>query len=114
MAYTNRVTWEVLRTLDTATMSSSSTYYPVGTPLLYPSYKLKLVNNSNILVTISIDGIHDCDVAPASSFWLYDETQAQISTASAPAIPAGTQIFCKSNTSGTGLIYLVSQYLVTN
>lgn len=113
MAFTNRVTWELLRSLDSSTMSSSSTYYTVGTALLYPSYKLKLVNNSTQLVTISIDGAHDYDVCPAGSFWLYDETQAVITT-STPAIPAGTQISCKAAAAGTGLIYLVSQYLVTN
>ncbi len=114
MAYTNRITWEVLRTLDSSTMSSSSTYYKVGTALLHPSYKLKMVNNSNVLVTVSIDGINDYDVCPANSFWLYDETQAQISTCSSPAIPQGTQISVKSAGAGAGLIYLVSQYLITN
>jgi hypothetical protein len=114
MSYTNRITWEVLRSLDTSTMVSSSTYYNVGTPLLHASYKLKMVNNSNILVTVSIDGANDYDVCPGGSFWLYDETQAQISTANCPAIPQGTQISVRSATSGNGLIYLVSQYLVTN
>jgi hypothetical protein len=112
MSQTNRIAWEILRTLDSSTMSSSTTYYNVGTALLYPSYKLKMVNNSNVLVTVSIDGVHDYDVCPGGSFWLYDETQAQINTSSSPAIPAGTQISCKAATSGTGLIYLVSQYLV--
>lgn len=112
MSQTNRITWEVLRTLDTSTMSSSSTYYNVGTALLRPSYKLKMVNNSNVLVTVSIDGVSDYDVCPAGSFWLYDETQAQINTSSSPAIPQGTQISCKATSAGTGLIYLVSQYIV--
>ncbi len=112
MGYTNRVTWETLRTRDSATMVSSSTYYTVGTPLVNPSYKLKLVNNSTVLVTVSIDGASDIDVAPSNSFWLYDETQAQINTATTPAVPAGTQIYVKAASAGTGLIYLVSQYLI--
>lgn len=112
MSYTSRITWELLRSLDTSTMSSSSTYYTVGGPLLHPSYKLKMINNSNVLVTVSIDGANDYDVCPGGTFWLYDETQAQIATANAPAIPSGTQISVKSATAGTGLIYLVSQYLV--
>ncbi len=112
MSQTNRISWELLRTLDTSTMSSSTTYYNVGGPLLFPSYKLKMVNNSNILVTVSIDNSHDYDVCPGGSFWLYDETQSQLATSSSPAIPAGTQISVKSSTAGTGLIYLVSQYLV--
>jgi len=116
MVYTNKVTWEILRTFDTSTITSASTYYKVGTPLIYPSFKLKMVNNSNILVTVSIDGVNDYDVCPATSFWLYDETQAQISTANAPSIPAGTQISVRyggyTSTAGTGLVYLVSQYLI--
>jgi hypothetical protein len=95
-------------------MTSSSTYFKVGSALLYPSYKLKMVNNSNVLVTVSIDGVNDYDVLPATSAWIYDETQAMIASATTPAIPAGTQIFCKSATAGVGLVYLVSQYLVTN
>lgn len=112
MSYTNRVNWESLRSLDTATMVSAVTYYNVGGPLLFPSYKLKMVNVSNVLVTVSINGVSDIDVCPGNSFWLYDETQAQISTSNCPAIPAGTQISVKSAAAGVGLIYLVSQYLV--
>ena len=117
MSATNRITWEILRSVDSASMTSSTTYYPLTTPagvgpLLFSSYKLKMVNNSTVLVTISIDGITDYDVCPAGSFWLYDETQAQFNTASQPAIPQGTQILVKSATTGTGLIYLVSQYLL--
>lgn len=116
MSVTNRVTWELLRSFDTSTIASASVFYNVGGPLLYPSYKLKMVNNSNILVTVSIDGVHAYDVCPANSYWLYDETQASISTASTPAIPQGTQISIQYGsyvaTPGTGLVYLVSQYLV--
>lgn len=112
MSYSSRVTWEALRLLDSATMVSAVTYYNVGSALLFPSYKLKMVNNSNVLVTVSINGTSDIDVCPGNSFWLYDETQAQISTANAPSIPAGTQISVKSAAAGVGLIYLVSQYLV--
>ena len=112
MSYTNKISWEILRTLDSSTMADPSTYYPVGTPLLFPSYKLKLVNTSTVTVTVSIDGVNDYDVCVAGGFWLYDETQPQIGSANAPAIPAGTQITVKSATTGTGLIYLVSQFLI--
>jgi hypothetical protein len=114
MGYTNKIAWETLRSLDSSTMSSSTTYYNVGGPLLFPSYKLKMVNNSTVLVTVSINGSTDVDIAPAGSFWLYDETQAQFPSATIPAVPAGTQISVKAATAGTGLIYLVSQYLVNS
>ncbi len=109
MSYTNRIAWETLRSLDSATLSGS--YVAVGTALLHPSYKLKMVNNSNVLVTVSINGTTPIDVCPANSYWLYDETQAQFNSANLPAVPSGTQIFV-SGSAGVGLIYLVSQYLV--
>lgn len=112
MVYTNRITYEVLRTLDSSTMSSSSTYYTIGTALKFPSFKLKIVNNGSVLITVSIDGISDYDVVPATSYVLYDNSQAQMSTANMPCIPAGTQFSAKAASAGTGLIYLVTQYLI--
>lgn len=110
MANTSRITWETLRSVDSATLSGS--YVAMGVPLLHPSYICKLVNNSNILVTVSIDGTTDIDVSPANSFWLYDEGKAGLSS-SLPALPQGTQIYIKGNV-GVGLIYLVTQYIVSN
>lgn len=110
MAYTTRLAWEALRSVDSATLTG--VYVPLGTALLHPSYICKLVNNSTVLVTISIDGVTDVDVAPANSFWLYDEGKVSAS-ASVPALPQGTQIFIKG-AAGTGLIYLVTQYIINN
>lgn len=109
MAYTQRITWEPLRSVDSATLTG--VYVPIGSALAHPSIILKLVNNSNVLVTISIDGVTDIDVAPANSFWLYDEDTS--GNPSPESIPEGTQIFIKG-AAGVGLIYLVSQYIVTN
>jgi len=113
MSSTGRIAWETLRSIDSATFTGA--YQAVGTPLLYPSYILKMVSNSNVLVTISIDGINDIDVLPANSFWLYDEGKVGMSS-SIPAIPAGTQILVKGAAGGTnaGLVYLVTQYIVQN
>ncbi len=110
MSYTSRVAWETLRSVDSATFTG--TFLPLGTPLLHPSYICKLVNNSNVLVTIAIDGATAVDVAPANSFWLYDEGKVGLSSGF-PALPAGTQISI-SGVAGIGSIYLVSQYVVTN
>lgn len=108
MAYTGRIAWETLRTIDSATLTGS--YQALGTPLANPSYILKLVNNSTVLVTISIDGINDVDVAPAGSFWLYDEGKVGASSAF-PAMPKNTQVYVKGS-AGTGTIYLVTQYII--
>jgi len=108
MSYTQRISWETLRSIDSATLTGS--YQALGVPLVHPSYICKLVNNSSVLVTISIDGLQDVDVSPSNSFWLYDESKVGVAGAF-PALPAGTQIFVKGS-AGTGSIYLVSQYIV--
>lgn len=72
-----------------------------------------MVNASDTLVTISIDGATDIDVLPANSFWLYDEGKVGLSSG-LPSMPAGTQIFVKGTAGTTGSIYLVSQYIVLN
>jgi hypothetical protein len=107
MGYTQRLAWETLRSVDSATFTG--VYVPIGGPLLHPSYILKIVNNSSVLVTISIDGVTDIDVLPANSFFLYDESN------SGPyrnAVQQGTQFFAKGS-AGTGLVYLVNQYLIS-
>lgn len=108
MAYTTRLAWETLRSIDSATFTGS--YQALGAPLAHPSYILKLVNNSTVLVTISIDGLTDVDVAPANSFWLYDEDEGNPAHES---MPQGTQIYVKGS-AGTGSVYLVTQYIVQN
>jgi hypothetical protein len=108
MSYTQRLAWETLRSIDSSTLTGS--YQAVGTPLANPSYICKLVNNSTVLVTISIDGTNDVDVAPSNSFWLYDEGKSGLNSAM-PALPAGTQIMVKGS-AGTGSIYLVTQYII--
>lgn len=105
MTYKTQIKWETLRSIDSATFTGL--YQAVGTPLNFASYICKLVNNSTVLVTISMDGTTDIDVAPANSFWLYDEDK----TRDHEAVPAGTQFFVKG-AAGTGSVYLVSQYLV--
>ena len=71
-------------------------------------------NNSNVLVTISIDGTNTVDVAPANSFWLYDEGKGA-PYVNQPALPAGTQFYINgaAGAGNTGLIYLVTQYIVS-
>lgn len=107
-AYTQRLAWETLRSIDSATFTGS--YQALGTKLTRPSYICKLVNNSTVLVTISIDGTTDIDVAPAGSYWLYDESKVGES-GEYPALPKGTQFYVKGS-AGTGSVYLVSQYII--
>jgi len=109
-SYTGKIAWETLRSIDSATLSG--TYVALGAPLKFASYIAKLVNTSNIMVTISIDGINDMDIAPANSFWLYDEGKGQ--HAYEVLLPQGTQIMVKATAgaAGVGLVYFVTQYIV--
>lgn len=107
--YTNKLAWETLRRVDSATLGAS--YVALGTPLLNSSYIIKVVNNSTVTLTISIDGATDVDVVPAGGFFLYDEGKG--SNAALLSLPKGTQIYVKSDTglAGTGSIFLVTQYV---
>jgi hypothetical protein len=105
---TSRIGWETLRSISAAALTGG--YDLIGTPLQYPSYICKMVNDSTATVTVSIDGSTDIDVCPAESFWLYDEGKGS-PYATQPALPAGTQFFVKG-TASTGTIYLVSQYII--
>lgn len=109
--YTSRIAWETLRKIESSTITGS--YQALGIPLIYPSYICKLVNNTNQLVTISIDGSTDIDIAPAGSFWLYDESRMASTQGVLPALPAGTQFYVKGTAGDAGTyVYLVSQYIV--
>lgn len=105
---TTRLAWETLRSIDSSTLTGS--YQTLGVPLAHPSYILKMVSTSTTLVTVSIDGSTDIDVCPSGAFWLYDEDEGNQEHV---ALPAGTQIYVKG-TAGTGTIYLVTQYRITN
>lgn len=108
MAFSSRIAWENLRSIDSSTFTGS--YQALGTALQFPSYICKMVNNSTVLVTVSIDGVHDIDVCPSTSFWLYDEGKTGQNSAY-PSLPAGTQFYVKGS-AGTGSVYLVTQYLL--
>jgi hypothetical protein len=108
MAYGQALRYENLRSIDSSTFTGS--YQTLGTPLLYPASIVKLINNSTVLVTISTDGINDMDVAPASSFFVYDITTNEPNSSNALFVPEGTQYLVKG-AAGTGLVYLVVQHL---
>lgn len=108
MGFSQRLAWDKLRSIDSASFTGS--YQALGVPFANPGYKVKMVNNSTVLVTVSNDGVNDYDVCPGNSFWLYDETQSSVPPAG-QALPEGTQIWVKGS-AGTGLVYLVVQYII--
>ncbi len=108
MSYSRRLVYETLRSRDSATFTGS--YQTLGAILAHPASLVKLVNNSTSLVTISTDGVNDHDVAPASSFWLYDVTSDSPEESGSIFAEQGRQYFIKGS-AGTGSVYLVVQYV---
>lgn len=106
--HSRKLTYETRRSIDSATFTGS--YQALGTPLANACSIIKLVNNSNVLVNISIDGTNDHDVAPASSFWLYDITSDSPKETDSIFVEKGRQYFVKGS-AGVGLVYLVVQFI---
>lgn len=111
MSYTQRIAYETLRSIDSATFTGA--YQALGTPTLHPGTIIKFANNSNVLVTISIDGVNNHDILPANSLFVYDYTTNRPSSEPVAARDQNTQYFVKG-AAGTGLVYLVVQHIVTN
>lgn len=99
---------ENLRSIDSATFTG--VYQAVGPVLAHPASLVKFVNNSNVTVLISWDGINDNDVIPANSFALYD-IEANHSTYNECSIRKGTQFYVKAAV-GIGLVYITVLYIV--
>ena len=109
MALTTKITYGSLASVDSSTLSGS--FVSIGSPLLYQSGIVKFVNNSNVLITVSIDGVNECDILPANSFFLYDITSNLPNGLQGSFFPEGTQFYIKGS-SGTGRVYLAYLYLM--
>lgn len=108
MARTRRLQYEVLRSINSSTFTGS--FQALGAPLLNPASIVKIVNASNVSVTISIDGVNNHDICPANSFVLYDETGNSPEESGSIYIPQGTQYYVNGS-AGTGSVYLVVQFI---
>lgn len=104
-----RLTYEALRSIDSTTFTGS--YQALGTALNNAASIVKIVNNSDVLVTVSIDGTNDHDILPSSSFFLYDVTANSSRQSDSIFIEKGRQYYVKGS-AGTGSVYLVVQYIV--
>lgn len=109
MAFSQRILYEVLRSVDTATASS---YVALGSKLANPGTIIKMVNLSNKDLLVSIDGVNAHDICPTNGFFLYDLT-ANSTINCNEFEPAGTQFYVKTSdgAAGTGLVYLVVKYI---
>ena len=110
MSFSKKILYETLRSINSATFTGS--YQALGTPLDNPCTIVKIVNNSSVLVTVSVDGVNDHDICPLGSFFLYDVTGNSVSDDQSGSIfvPRRTQYYVKGSAS-TGFVYLVAQYI---
>lgn len=107
MYNTSQIEYETLRSIDSATFTGS--FQALGTPLDHPAVLVRMVNNSDVLVTVSVDGVNSHDVLPAGSFWLYDIASDSPETSTIYR-KKGTQYYV-SGAAGTGSVYLVVLYV---
>ncbi len=95
-----------LKSIDSATFTGS--YQAVGTALTHSVRIIKFTNNSNVLVTLSWDGVNDHEALPAGSFLLLD-VSANREMSQFFEIANGTQFYAKGS-AGTGLLYISSYF----
>lgn len=104
------ITYNPMETIDSGLFTGS--YLPLGTPVPTTARLFKIVNNSNVLITVSTDGVTDMDVLPANSFVLYDLGTNRGNPSADTALGQNTQFYV-SGSAGTGLVYLVTLYAST-
>ena len=101
------IAYAPLQSVDSTTFTGS--FLPLGGPVEVSSRIFKIVNTSNVLVTVSTDGINAIDVLPANSFVLYDLGTNRGNPGSDLCLQAGSQFYV-SGSAGTGLVYLVTLF----
>ncbi|HXB10859.1 MAG TPA: hypothetical protein VNZ45_02650 [Bacteroidia bacterium] len=101
----------VLASIDSSTMSSSTTFYAINSAgLTKPCSLIRIVNNSNQDMTISYDGTNAHDFCPkASEIQLPFQSNAQPNSNMA-LIAQGTVVYVKAASAGMGLVYLAGYY----
>ncbi len=109
VAQSTKLVYETIKSFDSAGMTSS--YQAVGSPSTHPARIFKLVNNTSMAITVSVDGINDHDFLPAGTFVLYDVGANRGSPAPELCLQP-TQMYVKG-TAGTGFVYFVVLYADT-
>lgn len=95
-----------MQSINSATFTGS--YQAFGTGFTYPVRILKIINNSDQNVTLSLDGgATDHDFVVAANYVLYDFGCQRGNDSPAMELAKTTPILIKG-TAGTGLVYLVA------
>lgn len=106
-----RVRYEPLR--STAFGDITSTYVAIGLPFANPVRILKVTNNTDKNLLISLNGVDDHDIVVANGFFLYDYSSNKASTAGLLEQPQGDRIYVKAETISLptlGAVYVTVVY----
>ena len=98
---------EQLRSL--AFGSISGTYAGLGTAFANADRILDITNTTDVLITFSIDGVHDYFVVGPSSYKIIDFTANATSMGGAASMALGTRIYVKGAPT-VGAVYLTVWY----
>src|ERR1700734_4512098 len=107
MAAGLRIIPEPVRSINSTSFTGA--FQTLGTVLTYPCCLIKLLNNSNVLVSISWDGVNTHDILPANSFALYDIC-SDAGSQRGLYVAQGTQFWVNGAAGGgnSGLVYLIA------
>lgn len=97
---------DILRSINAATFTGS--FQPVGTPLNFPTRLVSFINNTNMGVTISWDGINPAEFLPAMSMLILD-VSTNHENSLVFEIQKGTQFYV-SGATGSGSFYISTYY----
>lgn len=87
----------------------SGTYAGIGTAILNPARIVYIVNTTDVLVTISMDGVVDHFVIPPMSYILIDVTSNKSLLGGAFSVAQGTRFYVKGAPT-LGSVYLTVFY----
>lgn len=103
--------WENLRSL--AFGSISGVYAAVGSELANPARIIRFVNETDVNLTVSTNGIDDKEIVTAGGFVLYDFTTNRTDANNGLFIDEGTQFYVKGSPT-LGTFYIVVIYASSN
>jgi hypothetical protein len=106
-----RIRWEDLRSI--AFGDISGTYEAVGDSLANPARIIKFLNQTDVDILVSTNGVDDKDLVPAGGFSLYDMTANRPETNSGSFVDQGTTFYVKG-TPTSGTFYVVVIYASSN
>jgi hypothetical protein len=92
----------------------SGVYAGVGLPFENPVRILKVTNNTDKNILVSLDGINDHDIVAANGFFLYDYTSNKSNSGGLLEQPQGDRIYVKAeaadNLPTIGTLYVTVVY----